>query len=83
MGNYKFEPYVWVMFCYKGSTSIGRTIYDQDRKELVAFVTDLGKMNCIPFEEVEHPRKLSILSNDESENDLSVHYLNGFISGEA
>jgi hypothetical protein len=82
MGKHKFEPYVWAIFSYKGSTAIGRTIYGEGREEMVSLVTDTGKLECIPFIEIEQPRKLGIVKKG-TDQDNSVHFISGITGGEA
>ncbi|WP_321437342.1 hypothetical protein [uncultured Bacteroides sp.] len=83
MNKYKFKPYVWMIFDYKGASAIGRTIYGQSKEELIAFVSETGKQDCIPYSEIERPRILSILSKKEHEKDSSHYFMNGTEGGEA
>ena len=83
MNKYKFKPYVWMIFDYKGTSAIGRTIYGQNKEELIAFVSETGKQDCIPYSEIERPRILSILSKKEQEKDSRQYFINGTEGGEA
>jgi len=83
MNNSKFKPYVWIIFDYKGTSAIGRTIYGKNKEELIAFVTETGKQDCITYSEVERPRILNILSKKEHDKDSHHYFMNGMEGGEA
>jgi hypothetical protein len=83
MNNCKFKPYVWMIFDYKGASAIGRTIYGQNKEELIAFVSETGKQDCISYSEIERPRILSILSKKEHDKDSRNYFMNGIEGGEA
>jgi hypothetical protein len=83
MNNYKFKPYVWMIFDYKGTSAIGRTIYGPNKEELIAFVTETGKQDCISYSEIERPRILNILSKKEHSKDSRNYLINGIEGGEA
>ncbi|MGL5912898.1 MAG: hypothetical protein ACRCZB_01945 [Bacteroidales bacterium] len=51
----------WIIFDYGLSTAIGFADY-RDNTPSVLFVTDMGEMDIIAFEEVCNPRRLCIES---------------------
>lgn len=84
MKKYKFEPDIWIIFEYNGTTSIGRTFWGGNREECVASVSESGSMKSIFYKEIKLPRKLNILrKKNKNEINDSTYFLNGIVGGEA
>lgn len=64
--KYEFIPNIWISFDNGGVYSIGRTFL-MEGNEMVAVVTEEGKIGHLEFSIIENPRQIKFNTREENE----------------